>query len=152
MCHQSIGLIARTLEDAGITTVSLTSAWSITAAVRPPRAAFVDYPLGHTSGRAFDRPGQRAIVKAALDLASTVRTPGTIVDLELDWGDNAWRADPLRTDTGDTSGGSPSGGNSGGDSRTERHDTPRYQHPDDLAAAEARVGREAACRACVGFD
>ena len=62
MCHQSVGLIARAVEAAGIPTLSMTSAWSITASVNPPRAAFVDYPLGHTTGQPHDRADQLRIV------------------------------------------------------------------------------------------
>lgn len=140
------------MEEAGITTVSLTSAWSITAAVKPPRAAFVDYPLGHTSGRPDDPAGQRAIVAAALHTAVTATEPGRIVDLGLDWGDQAWRDDPLRTGPRQEARGDGQAAGGGGDARTARHDTPQYQHPDDRVAASARLGEDVACRACVGFD
>ena len=66
MCHQTVGLIARQLEAAGIPTVSLTSARDITAAANPPRAVFVDYPLGHTSGRVDDHALNRQIVTELL--------------------------------------------------------------------------------------
>ena len=46
-----MGLIARAIEAEGIPTLSVTSARDITRAVWPPRAAYLDYPLGHTSGR-----------------------------------------------------------------------------------------------------
>ena len=55
-------------------TLSMTSAWSITAAVWPPRAAFVDHPLGHTTGRAGDPAGQRAIVEADAVVVRTLMT------------------------------------------------------------------------------
>jgi len=132
----------------------MTSAWSITAAVNPPRAAFVDYPLGHTTGLPHDRPGQRALLEAALGAFATIDTPGTIVDLGLDWGDDAWRANPMRGDSRTAPRRAAGGGSSGdrGDSRTERYDTPQYQTDEDRALAEARHGAEVACRACVGFD
>jgi hypothetical protein len=156
VCHQSVGLIAREIEAAGVPTLSMTSAWSITAAARAPRAAFVDHPLGHTTGRAGDPAGQRAIVEAGLRGFETIGEPGTIIDLGCDWGEDGWRADPLRTgDRGsaaDGSGRDGSGADGAGDSRTARHETPQYQTPEDRALAEARVGPEAACRACVGFD
>lgn len=146
MCHQSVGLIAREIEAAGIPTLSMTSAWSITAAVRPPRAAFVDFPLGHTTGKANDPEGQRAIVTAALAAFETVTEAGTIVDLGCAWGDDAWRANPLLAGSGGGSGGGS------GDARGERHDTPQYQSDDDRRRAEARVGVDAANRACDSFD
>ena len=51
-----MGLIARQIEAVGIPTLSMTSALSITRAVHPPRGAFLDYPLGHTTGKA-NEPG-----------------------------------------------------------------------------------------------
>lgn len=123
----------------------MTSAWSITASAAAPRGAFVDFPLGHTTGKPHDPAGQRAIVEAGLRCLETVTTAGTIVDLGVTWGDDAWRADPMRTKVRNGSGGT-------GDSRTERHDTPQYQTDDDRRLAEARHGSEVACRACVGFD
>jgi NAD(P)-dependent dehydrogenase (short-subunit alcohol dehydrogenase family) len=42
------------LEAAGVPTICLTAAHSITASVNPPRAAFVDLPLGNTAGRPND--------------------------------------------------------------------------------------------------
>ena len=43
------------------------SALDILEAVNPPRAAFLDYLLGHTAGKPFDRDLQRAIAVSALD-------------------------------------------------------------------------------------
>jgi hypothetical protein len=108
----------------------------------------VDHPLGHTTGKPGDPAGQRAIVEAGLRGFETIIEPGTIIDLGCQWGDDAWRADPLRT-SGAGDGGS---GDGSGDSRTARHPTPQYQSAEDQQLAEARVGPDVACRACVGFD
>ncbi|MBM3684056.1 MAG: hypothetical protein FJW83_05880 [Actinobacteria bacterium] len=124
----------------------MTSAWSITASAAVPRGAFVDFPLGHTTGKPHDPDGQRALVEAGLRCLETVTTPGTIVDLGASWGDDAWRADPMRTKVRNSASGRT------GDSRTERHDTPQYQTDDDRLLAEERHGSEIACRACAGFD
>ena len=131
----------------GIPTLSLTSAWSITRSVDPPRAAFVDFPLGHTSGRPHDPVGQRRLMRKALAAFEAIEEPGTIVDLGEDWGDDAWRAHPM-------GGGRSSGkaGSGSGDTRTERHDTPQYQTEEDAQLAAARHGEDVACRACAGFD
>jgi hypothetical protein len=136
----------------------MTSAWSITAAVAPPRAAFVDHPLGHTTGKAGDPAGQRAIVEAGLRGFETITEPGTIVDLGVGWGEDGWRADPLRTaapnrsGTTGTDGAAGNGTGGDGDSRTARHATPQYQSLEDLRLAQERLGEDVACRACVGFD
>jgi hypothetical protein len=153
VCHQSVGLIAREIESRGVPTVSLTSAWSITAAAFPPRAAFLDYPLGHTSGRPFALDEQTAICQAALRLVETATRPGEAIVLPYRWGDDAWRADPLRGDSAvRPRAGRPSGGGGGDDNRNERHATPQYQSPEDARLAAERHGGDVACVACVGFD
>lgn len=85
-------LVARHLEANGIATLCLGSALDIFRAGRPPRAAFVDYPLGHSAGKAFDRTGQLAIVRAALGAFASLTAPGAILRLPNVWGDDAWRA------------------------------------------------------------
>jgi D-proline reductase (dithiol) PrdB len=87
-----VGLIARALEEEGIPTVSLSSAYDLTALVKPPRSFFVNYPLGHTSGKPFDRENQRAILKDALGQAGEITLPGTIRTLPYEWGDPSWLA------------------------------------------------------------
>jgi hypothetical protein len=62
-CHQAIGLLARVFEREGITTVSVTGARDITARVRPPRAGWLDYPLGCCRGGGYGATG-RAIAAA----------------------------------------------------------------------------------------
>ncbi|MFN0029130.1 MAG: hypothetical protein ACKV2O_18385 [Acidimicrobiales bacterium] len=150
MCHQSVGLIARTIEAAGIPTLSLTSAWSITAAAGAPRGAFVNYPLGHTSGMPHDPAGQDQLLRDALACFGTITTPGTIVDLGLDWGEERWRDHPLAGAARTAS--DAEDGSRAGDTRVERFDTPQYQSERDRRLAEDRLGPEVACRACVGFD
>jgi len=86
-----VGLIARVIEAAGVPTLTMTSAWDITAAVCPPRSAFVHYPLGHQTGRPNDLDGQTAIVRAALEAAWRLEHPGEIVRLPFRWeGDDGW--------------------------------------------------------------
>ncbi len=115
-------LIARHLEAAGTPTVTLTSAYDITSAGKPPRASFVDYPLGHTCGRPFDAKDQYEIVRAGLAGLEAIEEPGAIVDLGRRWSEDArWKADAM---TGD-----------GGDTRSARDTTPQWQHPEDRVAA-----------------
>jgi len=99
-----VGLIAREIEAAGVPTLSMTSAWDITEAVGAPRAAYVDYPLGHQTGPPDDPEGQLALVRAALEAAPAIREPGTIVRLAFRWpGDFSWRErdyTPEHTSTG----------------------------------------------------
>lgn len=145
MCHQTVCLIARQLEAAGIATVTLTSARDITASANPPRAVFVDYPLGHTAGRVNDLATSREIVGAALDaFAST--TSGTITDLPHRWSEtDDWKDDVMAVET------ASDGAASSNDSRVERYDTPQYQTAEDAKLAAARhVG--STCLVCAGLD
>lgn len=68
MCHQSVGLIQRAIEYAGMTTVSLTVLREITEKVRPPRALFVPYPLGYPLGEPNNAELQTRIIRAAFAL------------------------------------------------------------------------------------
>lgn len=68
MCHQSVGLIQSAIEVAGIPTVSITLLEEVTKKVRPPRAMFVDRPLGYPLGAPNDPGLQTRILLAALEL------------------------------------------------------------------------------------
>lgn len=122
MCHQSVGLVARETERRGIATVCLSSAYSITASVCPPRAVFVDFPLGHTAGKPGDRALQRHIVIDALSALEGMARPGRIERLPYRWSDDeSWKSQPPVAS---------------GDDRSPRSDQPQYQYPEDQAAAE----------------
>jgi hypothetical protein len=127
------------MERRGIPTICLSSAYSITAAVNPPRAVFLDFPLGHTAGKPDDRALQRRIMIDTLSALDGIQVPGTIRTLPYAWSaDDAWKDGVMR----------PSAGDSHSDSRTERLAEPVYQCPDDeLAAAEA-LSRDG-CPGCV---
>ncbi len=67
------------------------SARDIMAAVKAPRAVFVNFPLGHNTGKPFDRELQMSILKDALSALTTIEQPGTIVDLPYRWSeDDSW--------------------------------------------------------------
>ncbi len=83
-----MGLFARAIEQAGIPTTSITSALDITRLVKPPRAVFVNFPLGHQTGKKLDPELQKSILKDALNALRTIREPGTIVELPYRWADD----------------------------------------------------------------
>lgn len=123
-----MGLIARELEAAGIPTLSLSSAWSITAAVNPPRAAFVDFPLGHTAGKPNEPEFNARLIQAALE-AFAVAGPGSITRLPFRWAaTDEWKT-ALLEDLGDD--------------RVERFNTPQYQTAADAVQADAN------CPSCI---
>ena len=87
MCHQSVGLLARYLEEHGIPTATVTSSRDITQKVNPPRAAFLNYPLGHSTGKPFDLDDQVGIVRAALGMLETASASPVLLDLPNSWED-----------------------------------------------------------------
>jgi len=80
------------VEQAGIPTLSMTSALDITQAVKPPRAVFLNFPLGHQTGKPHQPDLQLRIVRDALALFPTIGRPGTIVELPYVWDpdDRGW--------------------------------------------------------------
>lgn len=75
------------LEEAGIPTIVISTARDISAQVKPPRTVFVNFPMGNTFGRAFDREQQRAILHEALKCLEHARQGGDLVDLPYEWGE-----------------------------------------------------------------
>lgn len=149
MCHQSVGLIARTIEEAGIPTISFTSARSITERVNPPRSVFIDLPLGHTAGAPNDPVGQRQLLTDGLVAGFAMTEPGSIVDLPFRWIDDDWKAAPLSWSRSAQDRGLS--GTDAGDTRTVRNPEPVYHDDADRVAAEA-VAWEDQCQVCIGLD
>ncbi len=73
------------MEAAGITTVAISLARDLTAAVGAPRALFVKWPLGRPLGEAGNAAQQRTVIYAALRLLMTADKPGVIVDPGWRW-------------------------------------------------------------------
>ena len=120
----------------------MSSAYSITAAVRPPRAVYLDFPLGHTAGKAHDPALQRRVLRDTLDALATIGAPGTIRPLPYLWAeDDVWKDSVRRPDPGGSS----------TDDRTERHPDPQYQCEEDRTAALAAFEREG-CPSCVFLE
>jgi hypothetical protein len=76
------------VEAAGIPTLCMTSALDITQAVKPPRAVFLNFPLGHQTGKPNQPDLQRQIVTDAMRAFETIAEPGTIVELPYVWDPN----------------------------------------------------------------
>lgn len=75
MCNQSVGLIQRFIEYAGITTVSISLLREITVKIRPPRALFVPFPLGYPLGEPNNPELQTKILRAAFALLARTGCP-----------------------------------------------------------------------------
>lgn len=94
VCHQSVSIAARQLEEAGIATVIMGCAKDIVAHVGVPRFLFSDFPLGNAAGRPNDPASQAATLAMALDLLETAQQPRTTRQSPLKWNGAAdWKDD-----------------------------------------------------------
>lgn len=117
----------------------MSSAYSITRAVNPPRAVFLDFPLGHTAGKPGETALNRRIMLDTLAAFAEIDAPGAIVTLPYAWADDdAWKECAMR----------PSAASGLRDERVHRAATPQYERDDDAtAAAEAEP-----CATCVWLE
>jgi D-proline reductase (dithiol) PrdB len=91
VCHQTVSLVARRLEEAGIATVVVGSARDIVEEAGVPRLVFVDFPLGNSCGKPGDRAMQRDIVSLAIEVVASSIAPRTTVHAPQQWGSDDWR-------------------------------------------------------------
>ena len=80
-----MGLVHRVLEASGIPTVTLSMIPDLTRAVGVPRLAGISYPMGQPLGKPQDADGQRAVLRATLELLSTATGPDTYIELPFIW-------------------------------------------------------------------
>lgn len=94
VCHQSVSLAARALEESGIATVVMGCAKDIVEHVGVPRLLFSDFPLGNAAGRPRDPASQATTLDLALRLLESALAPRTTVQSPLTWSDNpGWKLD-----------------------------------------------------------
>jgi len=94
VCHQSVSLAARALEEAGIATVVMGCAKDIVEHVGVPRFVFSDFPLGNAAGRPHDRASQDQTLALALTLLERAFAPRTTIQNPLRWSeDPSWKLD-----------------------------------------------------------
>jgi len=87
LCHQSIGLVARALEIAGIPTMMLAVLKDVVENVRPPRVALYDGEIGSVAGKPGWPEHQRRILDEALRLIEPMDQVGIrqlVVTLQSD--------------------------------------------------------------------
>jgi D-proline reductase (dithiol) PrdB len=70
-CHRATAVIARALEARGLPTLSMNVLWESGQEMKPPRACFLDFPLGCPAGKPHEHAQQGEILRAALKLAPT---------------------------------------------------------------------------------
>jgi hypothetical protein len=94
VCHQSVSLAARALEQAGIATVVMGCAKDIVEHVGVPRLLFSDFPLGNAAGRPRDIASQDFTLELALKVLESADAPRTTVCSPLRWSDSDdWKLD-----------------------------------------------------------
>ncbi len=100
----------------------MSSALDITMAVNPPRAAFINFPLGHTTGKPNNSALQREIIKSALEAFDVLGEPGSIKELPFQWSENTSWEKTVMTEIEDN--------------RNLRYNIPQYQNQEDRLRAE----------------
>lgn len=94
VCHQSVSIAARLLEEAGIATVIMGCALDIVEHVGVPRFLFSDFPLGNSAGRPDDPVSQIQTMSLALELLEDATAPRTTRTSPLKWNGAAhWKDD-----------------------------------------------------------
>jgi hypothetical protein len=78
-------VLARWIEAAGIPTVVVTMMPALAEERRAPRVVGVEFPFGHTFGVPGDKVMQRRTVELALHVLAGATSPGTRVDLDIEW-------------------------------------------------------------------
>lgn len=91
MCQQSVGLLQRGLDEAGVATVSITQVPEITRLVKPSLACHVAHPFGLTLGAVGDDATHDAVLRAVLAEAALPHPAGSIVPLPFRWPDDLRR-------------------------------------------------------------
>ena len=81
MCNQSVGLIARQVEKAGISTVCTTFRKDIIGLTRPPRVLSMKFSPGKPLGNPGDIKTQQGIIEAGFDLLQKDISDMTVLDL-----------------------------------------------------------------------
>ena len=80
-----MGLIARVLEENGISTVCLNMRREVAENVKPPRTLSIKFPFGAPLGPAGDAETQQGVIMEALEVLVSAIEPGTIVDSPRAW-------------------------------------------------------------------
>jgi len=94
VCHQTLSLAARMLEENGIATVVMGCAKDIVEYVGVPRFLFSDFPLGNAAGRPKDAMSQAFTLDLALSVLEAAPAPRTTVQNPLRWSASPdWKLD-----------------------------------------------------------
>lgn len=96
ICHQTVSLTARYLEEHGIPTVVLGCAKDIVEHCGVPRFVFSDFPLGNAAGKPHDAASQAATLELGFKLLEGAFGPRTTVQSPQRWdAGGEWKQDYL---------------------------------------------------------
>ena len=92
-----MGLIQRVIEASGIATISISVNRPYTEKIRPPRAIFLPWPVGHPLGEPDNIDQQTAVLHKAFETLYTIHSPGQIVDVDWLWQGQSYPRHPSCT-------------------------------------------------------
>ena len=99
MCHQTVSLVARYIEAAGIPTVIMGCARDIVEHAGVPRFHYSEFPLGNSAGKPDDEASQWDTVTGALALFDAATAARTTVVSPQTWADSDdWQRDFMNVD------------------------------------------------------
>ena len=78
-----MGLIQRTIEAAGIATISISLSKDISQKVLPPRVVYTGLPLGHPMAFPGETFRQKQILRLLLKYLKEMNSPGTIAEFDM---------------------------------------------------------------------
>ena len=81
----NVPVLARTLEDAGLSTGMVTNMPFWAERIGAPRTLAVEFPFGHALGEAHNVEQQLSVIRQALAVLETAQEPGTITNSPEVW-------------------------------------------------------------------
>jgi hypothetical protein len=87
LCHQTLGIVARSLELSGIPTMMISVDRTLSSTVRPPRTAYYEGEIGAVVGKPNWKQYQLRVLDESLRWIETFDQPGSrklVVDLETE--------------------------------------------------------------------
>jgi len=80
-----VPVLARTLEQAGLSTLLVSNMPFWAERVGTPRTLAVEFPFGHTLGAPGDADRQRRVIEQALEVLESATAPGSSVHSAETW-------------------------------------------------------------------
>jgi D-proline reductase (dithiol) PrdB len=98
LSHQTAGLLAREIEEAGISTIVIGSLKNVLKNVKPPRTVLVRFPFGQVFGAPFDAASQKEILTECLIHIKSIKEPGEVAEFGFRWQDSIRKALAVKPD------------------------------------------------------